>query len=71
MLGKPVADFSLAGTGGTFRLRDERAKKLVLYFYPKDNTPGCTQQGSGFRDPCKEFAAAKCARMKLPSGFSA
>ena len=58
MLGKPVADFSLAGTGGTFRLKDERGKKLVLYFYPRDNTPGCTQQGSDFRDAYAAFRKA-------------
>ena len=58
MLGKPVADFSLAGTGGTFRLKDERGKRLVLYFYPKDNTPGCTQQGSDFRDAYAAFRKA-------------
>jgi peroxiredoxin Q/BCP len=58
MLGKPVADFSLQGTGGNFRLKDGRGKKLVLYFYPKDNTPGCTQQGSDFRDAYKAFQRA-------------
>ena len=61
MLGKPVPDFSAASTGGTFRLKDERGSKLVLYFYPKDNTPGCTQQGSDFRDRYKEFAAVDCS----------
>jgi peroxiredoxin Q/BCP len=57
MLGKPVPDFSLAGTGGsTFRSTKERGKKLVLYFYPKDDTPGCTQQGADFRDAHAAFA---------------
>ncbi|HKU46039.1 MAG TPA: peroxiredoxin [Burkholderiales bacterium] len=60
MLGKPVADFSVASTGGSFRLKDERGSKLVLYFYPKDNTPGCTQQGSDFRDQFKAFQKANC-----------
>ena len=58
MLGKPVPDFSVASTGGTFRLKDERGSKLVLYFYPKDNTPGCTQQGADFRDAFKAFQKA-------------
>jgi len=59
MLGNPVADFSLPSTGGsTFRLSGARGKKLVLYFYPKDNTPGCTQQGSDFRDAYAEFREA-------------
>jgi peroxiredoxin Q/BCP len=52
MLGKPVPDFSLPSTGNTtFNLASARGTNLVLYFfYPKDNTPGCTQQGSDFRD---------------------
>jgi peroxiredoxin Q/BCP len=61
MLGKPVPDFSLASTGGsTFRLSSTRGKKLVLYFYPKDNTPGCTTQGADFRDRHKDFRRAGC-----------
>ena len=56
MLGKPVADFSLPSTGNTtFKLSGARGSKLVLYFYPKDNTPGCTQQGSDFRDSYAAF----------------
>ena len=61
LLGKPVPDFSLPSTGdATFRLSEARGKKLVLYFYPKDNTPGCTQQGSDFRDRYREFQRAGC-----------
>src|SRR3977135_3135860 len=62
MLGKPVPDFSLPSTGNSspFTLSSARGKKLVLYFYPKDNTPGCTQQGSDFRDACKAFQKAGC-----------
>ena len=59
MPGKAVKDFSLPSTGGgTFRLSDQRGKKLVVYFYPKDNTPGCTVEGTDFRDRHKEFAKA-------------
>src|SRR5258706_6719686 len=59
MPGKAVKDFSLASTGGgSFRLSDERGKKLVVYFYPKDNTPGCTVEGGDFRDRYKEFRKA-------------
>jgi len=59
MPGKAVKDFSLPSTGGgTFRLSEQRGKKLVLYFYPKDNTPGCTVEGTAFRDRYKEFAKA-------------
>jgi thioredoxin-dependent peroxiredoxin len=59
MPGKAVKDFSLPSTGGgTFRLSDQRGKKLVVYFYPKDNTPGCTVEGADFRDRYREFAKA-------------
>ena len=61
MLGKPVPDFSLPSTGSTpFRLSARRGSKLVLYFYPKDNTPGCTIEGADFRDRYKEFKRAAC-----------
>ena len=61
MLGKPVKDFSLPSTGGTtFKLSEHQGRKLVLYFYPKDNTPGCTTEGAGFRDHHKEFRKAGC-----------
>ena len=59
MPGKAVKDFSLPATGGgTFRLSDQRGKTLVVYFYPKDNTPGCTLEGADFRDRHKEFRKA-------------
>jgi len=46
-----VPEFSAAMTGGNpFRLSDYRGKKVVLYFYPKDNTPGCTAESLQFRD---------------------
>jgi peroxiredoxin Q/BCP len=61
MLGKPVPDFSLPSTSGTpFRLSDARGSKLVLYFYPKDNTPGCTLEGADFRDLHRQFGKAGC-----------
>jgi peroxiredoxin Q/BCP len=54
-----VPDFSLPSTGGgTFRLSDQRGQRLVLYFYPKDNTPGCTTQGGDFRNLHREFRRA-------------
>ena len=58
MPGKAVKDFSLPSTGGSFKLSDQRGKKLVVYFYPKDNTPGCTLEGADFRDRHKEFRKA-------------
>jgi len=57
-----VPDFEAAATGGkTFRLRDARGAPLVLYFYPKDNTPGCTDEGRQFRDLYPEYQKLGCA----------
>ncbi|MGH8315664.1 MAG: peroxiredoxin [Steroidobacterales bacterium] len=53
-----VADFSAPSTAGTFRLSEQRGHPVVLYFYPKDNTPGCTTEGAQFRDLHREFARA-------------
>src|ERR1700681_2508404 len=59
MLGKKVTDFSAPATGeSTFRLSDHRDHAVVLYFYPKDNTPGCTTEGANFRDLHKAFVRA-------------
>ena len=60
MLGKPVPDFSLPSTGGAFQLSSLRGTKVVLYFYPKDNTPGCTTEGADFRDSYPAFRRANC-----------
>ena len=52
-------DFELPSTGGkTFKLSDHLGKTLVIYFYPKDSTPGCTTQGQQFRDHYADFATA-------------
>jgi peroxiredoxin Q/BCP len=57
----PVPDFDLPATGGrTIRLSDLRGKPVVLYFYPKDNTPGCTNETADFRDLHPAFLAAGC-----------
>ena len=59
MLRKAVTDFALPSTGaGEFRLSAKRGKTLVLYFYPRDDTPGCTAEGADFRDHHKEFGRA-------------
>jgi peroxiredoxin Q/BCP len=61
MTGKPVPDLALPATGGrTIRLRDLEGHPFVLYFYPKDNTPGCTTEGQQFRDLYGEFASLGC-----------
>jgi len=58
MPGNQIGDFSAAGTGGTFKLSRQRGHPVVMYFYPKDNTPGCTTEGSQFRDLYKQFVKA-------------
>ncbi len=58
MLGKKVADFSAAATSGDFRLSAHKGHPVVIYFYPKDNTPGCTTEGMQFRDLHRQFAKA-------------
>ena len=55
-LNRVVADFRCEATGDqTMRLRDLRGSKVVLYFYPKDATPGCTTEGQDFRDLHAKF----------------
>jgi thioredoxin-dependent peroxiredoxin len=54
--GKPAPDFELSSDAGeTIRLSELRGKPVVLYFYPKDDTPGCTAQACGIRDAYGEF----------------
>jgi thioredoxin-dependent peroxiredoxin len=54
--GQPAPDFSLRdAAGNTVHLADLRGKKIVLYFYPKDDTPGCTKEACGFRDQYSHF----------------
>jgi thioredoxin-dependent peroxiredoxin len=54
--GKPAPDFELqSDSGETVKLSDLRGKQVVLYFYPKDDTPGCTAQACGIRDAYGEF----------------
>ncbi len=54
-----VADFTLPATGGgSFTLSDHAGSPVVLYFYPKDNTPGCTTETAAFRDLHARFAKA-------------
>ena len=58
MLGKKVPDFTVEATAGPFTLSEYRGHPVVLYFYPKDNTPGCTTEGAQFRDLHDRFARA-------------
>ena len=57
-VGKIVPDFNAASTGGEFHLKSLRGRTVVLYFYPKDNTPGCTTEGSDFARSHAKFVKA-------------
>jgi thioredoxin-dependent peroxiredoxin len=60
--GEPAPDFTLeSDTGEEVTLSSLRGKPVVLYFYPKDDTPGCTRQACGIRDVYGEFEAAGAA----------
>src|SRR3954462_7027733 len=62
LVGLKVPDFESASTGNApFKLSARLGSPLVLYFYPKDNTPGCTTEGQQFRDLHAEFAKLGCA----------
>lgn len=59
-LNRVVADFSASATrGNTVRLKDLRGQNVVIYFYPKDSTPGCTTEGQDFRDLQTKFRRQK------------
>ncbi len=76
---KPAPDFALPATGNrTFSLSRARGASVVLYFYPKDNTPGCTTEAGEFRDLHAQFRKAGCAvfgisrdSLKSHEGFKA
>ena len=74
----PAPDFEAASTGSPFKLSAHKGKKLVLYFYPKDNTPGCTTEGQQFGELHAAFARANAAvfgisrdSLKSHQGFKA
>jgi peroxiredoxin Q/BCP len=58
-VGKKAPPFSLEGTDGTWSLSDAEGGKVVLYFYPRDNTPGCTQEGEAFAGAYAQFKKSK------------
>ncbi len=61
MLDSTIADFAIPATGNTvFRLAEQRGKTVILYFYPKDSTPGCTTEAQQFRDLHAQFVDAGC-----------
>ena len=58
-VGQPAPDFALrSDAGDTVRLSDLRGRPVVVYFYPKDDTPGCTTQATEIRDSWAEFEQA-------------
>ena len=62
-IGDKAPDFkAVDGDGRTVALSDYKGKKLVIYFYPKDNTPGCTAEACDLRDNYHRFQAAKTAK---------
>ena len=59
-VGKKVPDFKIKATGNKeIRLSDLKGNRVILYFYPKDSTPGCTREGQDFRDNIRKFTARK------------
>jgi peroxiredoxin Q/BCP len=57
-IGTAMLDFEALSTGNkTIKLTDYRGRFVIIYFYPKDNTPGCTQEGQSFRDNFEKFTA--------------
>ncbi len=57
--GDTAPDFTMpTDGGGTVRLSDLKGKPVILYFYPKDDTPGCTKEACGFRDSLPDFSGA-------------
>ncbi len=57
--GRKAPQFTLEGTGGSWSLADGLGGAVVLYFYPRDNTPGCTQEGEDFAAAHAQFKKAK------------
>jgi len=59
-IGNKVPDIELESTSNqTIKLSDFKGSKMILYFYPKDNTPGCTREGQDFRDNIRKFSSRK------------
>jgi thioredoxin-dependent peroxiredoxin len=77
-LGEPLPDLTVQTTAGPLKLSDLAGRKLVLYFYPKDNTPGCTTEGADFAEHHGRFLEAGCEiygvsrdSLKSHAGFKA
>jgi peroxiredoxin Q/BCP len=66
-VGEPAPDFELPGTDGTFRLSEHRGERVVLLFYPGDNTMVCTKQFCSYRDRPEEFSALNATVVGISS----
>jgi thioredoxin-dependent peroxiredoxin len=60
-VGKKAPAFTLDGTSGKWSLKDAAGSNVVIYFYPRDNTPGCTQEGESFSSAYAQFKKLKTA----------
>ena len=66
-VGEPAPDFELPGTDGPFKLSDHRGERVVLLFYPGDNTMVCTKQFCSYRDRADEFAGLNATVVGISS----
>jgi peroxiredoxin Q/BCP len=66
-VGEPAPDFELTGTEGTFRLSEHRGERVVLLFYPGDNTLVCTKQFCSYRDRAEDFASLNATVVGISS----
>ena len=64
-IGKKAPQFTLEGTGGTWSLEDGKGVPVVIYFYPKDNTSGCTQEGLDFAALNAQFKRSKAVLLGI------
>jgi thioredoxin-dependent peroxiredoxin len=66
-IGDVAPDFELSGTDGIFRLSDHRGERVILLFYPGDNTPVCTRQFCSYRDNPDSFATLRATTVGISS----
>ena len=66
-VGKKAPQFTLEGTGGSWSLSDGIGSPIVIYFYPRDNTPGCTQEGEDFAAAYPQFKKTKTSIFGISS----
>jgi len=66
-VGEQAPDFELPGTDGPFKLSDHRGERVVLLFYPGDNTPVCTKQFCSYRDRADDFASLEATVVGISS----